>query len=207
LGIKSLLKKELTKILPFVVFGNIFSTGSKQTFNKLKLRYSFLFIEFLTGLISKLIYLLKYLSVTLMKIAITNDHAGYELKVKLLEYLRAKGIEVTDLGSDSTTPSDYPEFGHEIAIQVGEGTSELGISLCGSGNGISMTANKHPGIRSALCWNPEIAALSRKHNNANICALPARFISFEEAKNIVDAFLNSSFEGGRHQRRIDKIPL
>ncbi len=142
-----------------------------------------------------------------MKIAITCDHAGYEMKVALKGYLQEKGYEVTDLGSFTAEPADYPEFGHVIARHVAEGKSELGISLCGSGNGINMTANKHPLIRSALCWNEEIAELARKHNNANICALPARFITFGQAVKIVDRFLNSDFEGGRHQRRIEKIPI
>jgi ribose 5-phosphate isomerase B len=141
-----------------------------------------------------------------MKIVLACDHAGYEMKLKLIEYLSDKKIEVTDLGSHSAEPSDYPEFGHEIAKHLQHGKSDFGISLCGSGNGINMTANKYPQIRSALCWNIEIASLARKHNNANICALPARFITFAEARKIVDVFLNTSFEGGRHQRRIDKIP-
>jgi ribose 5-phosphate isomerase B len=143
----------------------------------------------------------------MMKIAITSDHAGYEIKVRLLEYLKDHGYELTDLGCFSAEPVDYPDFGHEIARHISSGKSDIGISLCGSGNGINMTANKHPLIRSALCWNAEIARLSRAHNNANICALPARFITFEEAIRIVDTFLKASFEGGRHQRRIDKIPL
>lgn len=141
-----------------------------------------------------------------MKIVLASDHAGYEMKLKLIEYLTDKKYEVTDLGSHSPEPSDYPEFGHEIARHIEQGKSDIGISLCGSGNGISMTANKYPHIRSALCWNTEIASLARKHNNANICALPARFITFAEARKIVDIFINTTFEGGRHQRRIDKIP-
>jgi ribose 5-phosphate isomerase B len=142
-----------------------------------------------------------------MKIAITSDHAGYEMKVKLIDYLKEKGYELSDLGCYSLQSNDYSDFGHEIGRHISEKKSDLGISLCGSGNGINMTANKHPLIRSALCWNVEIAELARTHNNANICALPARFITIEEAKQIVDRFLNASFEGGRHQRRIEKIPL
>jgi ribose 5-phosphate isomerase B len=142
-----------------------------------------------------------------MKISFASDHAGYELKIKLLEYLRNRPYEITDLGCFSSEHVDYPDFGHEIAKHVSSHKSDFGISLCGSGNGINMTANKHPHIRSALCWNVQIAELARNHNNANICALPARFITFEEAKKIVDTFLNTSFEGGRHQRRIDKIPI
>jgi ribose 5-phosphate isomerase B len=142
-----------------------------------------------------------------MKIALASDHAGFDLKVKLLEFLKEKGNEITDLGSFSPEASDYPDFGHILAAHVAESKSELGISLCGSGNGINMTANKHPDIRSALCWNAEIAELARRHNDANICALPARFISFDQACEIVETFLRASFEGGRHQRRITKIPI
>jgi ribose 5-phosphate isomerase B len=142
-----------------------------------------------------------------MKIAIACDHAGYEMKVKLLAYLKEKEYELTDIGAFSSQSVDYSDFGHEIASHISEKKSDFGISLCGSGNGINMTANKHPLIRSALCWNVEIAELARTHNDANICALPARFISFEEAKQIVDRFLNSTFEGGRHKIRINKIPL
>lgn len=142
-----------------------------------------------------------------MKIVVASDHAGYEMKARLVTYLKERSFELTDLGSDSTESVDYPDYGHKIAEYISQGKAEIGISLCGSGNGINMTANKHAAIRSALCWNPEIAALARQHNNANICALPARFISFEEAKSIVDAFLQATFESGRHQRRIEKIPL
>lgn len=143
----------------------------------------------------------------LMKIVVASDHAGYEMKTGLVEYLKACSFDVEDLGCNSAASVDYPDFGHQIADYIMQQKAEVGISLCGSGNGINMTANKHAGIRSALCWKPEIAALARQHNNANICALPARFISFEEAKAIVDSFLQATFEGGRHQRRIDKIPL
>jgi len=142
-----------------------------------------------------------------MKIAIACDHAGYDMKIALVGYLRGKGYEVSDLGSFTPEPVDYPEFGHEIARYVAARKSDYGISLCGSGNGINMTANKHPLIRSALCWNEDIAELARKHNDANICALPARFITFEQAVKIVDRFLSSDFEGGRHERRIKKIPV
>ena len=142
-----------------------------------------------------------------MKIVVASDHAGYEMKTRLVEYIKERSFKVTDLGCNSAESVDYPDYGHQIAEYISLGEAEIGISLCGSGNGINMTANKHAEIRSALCWNPEIAALARQHNNANICALPARFISFEEAKTIVDVFLQATFEGGRHQRRIDKIPL
>ncbi len=142
-----------------------------------------------------------------MKIAFASDHAGFEMKVKLMDYLQEKGHTITDLGCYSSESTDYSDFGHAIAKHIVAGTSQLGISLCGSGNGINMTANKHAKIRSALCWNSEIAELARTHNDANICAIPARFVSFDEAKRITDRFLTASFEGGRHQRRIDKIPL
>jgi len=142
-----------------------------------------------------------------MKIALACDHAGFEMKGQLAAYLQEAGHEVLDLGSYTPDPVDYPEFGHAIAHCVADGKADYGISLCGSGNGINMTANKHPEIRSALCWGSELAALARRHNNANICALPARFLTFEEARNIVDVFLSAPFDGGRHQRRIDKIPL
>jgi len=142
-----------------------------------------------------------------MKIVMACDHAGYPLKTKLLQYMQEAGYEVNDLGCFSSDSTDYPEFGHEIARQVTQKKADFGISLCGSGNGISMTANKHPSIRSALCWMPEIALLARSHNDANICALPARFLTFDEAKQIIGVFLSTDFEGGRHKRRIDKIPL
>lgn len=142
-----------------------------------------------------------------MKLVVASDHAGYEMKQQLIAHLQESGHQVTDLGSFSPQAVDYPEYGHEIARHVAQHKSQYGISLCGSGNGINMTANKHPLIRSALCWNEEIAAVARTHNDANICALPARFISIELAIRIVDKFLSTSFEGGRHQRRIEKIPI
>jgi ribose 5-phosphate isomerase B len=142
-----------------------------------------------------------------MNVAFACDHAGFEMKVGLMEYVRKSGHAITDLGCYSSESSDYPDFGHKLAEQISSGKSELGISLCGTGNGISMTANKHREIRSAICWNPEVAKLARSHNNANIIAIPARFISPEDAEKIVNSFLNATFEGGRHQRRIDKIPL
>lgn len=142
------------------------------------------------------------------KIAIVSDHAGYHLKNKLLKYLKNKNIEVKDLGSfQYEEADDYPDFGHPLAKAVSGGEFDLGISICGTGNGINMTVNKHQGIRSALCWNEEIGRLAREHNDANICALPARFINESEAFLIVDAFLESEFDGGRHKRRIDKISL
>jgi len=142
-----------------------------------------------------------------MKIAIACDHAGFQMKEHIKDYLEGKGHEITDLGALSDESSDYPDFAHPLSIAVESKKYDFGISMCGSGNGINMAANKHQGIRSALCWNTEIAALAKAHNNANICALPARFISNENAEHIVDTFLTTPFEGGRHQRRIDKIPL
>ncbi len=139
-------------------------------------------------------------------IPIGADHAGFQLKEKLKIYLEQKGFTLKDFGCHSEDSIDYPDFGHPVADMVEKESGVLGILICGSGNGINMTANKHQGIRSALCWNKEIAALARQHNNANILALPARFISDEEAYDIVDTFLATSFEGGRHQNRIDKIP-
>ena len=141
------------------------------------------------------------------KIAIVSDHAGYFLKEKLLSYLIKEKHEVKDFGCFSEEKVDYPDFGHPLANAVSGGEYELGISICGTGNGINMTVNKHPGIRSALCWNEEISRLARAHNNANICALAGRFISESEAYLIIKTFINTSFEGGRHQKRIDKISI
>ena len=138
-------------------------------------------------------------------IGIANDHAGYELKLKMVEYLQQKGYTVKNFGADSSLSVDYPDFAHPLAMSVLQGECDLGISICGSGNGINITVNKHAGIRGALCWLPEISRLARAHNNANICSLPARFISEEMAYNIVDIFLNTPFDGGRHQKRIEKI--
>jgi ribose 5-phosphate isomerase B len=139
------------------------------------------------------------------KIPIGADHAGFNLKGKIIEFLESKGYQVEDFGCFSEESIDYPDFAHPVAEMIEQNTGMLGILICGSGNGINMTANKHKEIRSALCWNAEIAALARQHNNANIVALPARFISEQEALEIVETFLGTAFEGGRHQRRIDKI--
>jgi ribose 5-phosphate isomerase B len=141
------------------------------------------------------------------KLAIGADHAGYFLKEKLLKYLAKEHYEVRDFGTYTDESVDYPDYAHPLAKAVASGEFELGISICGSGNGINMVVNKHPGIRSALCWNEEISRLARAHNDANICALPGRFISESEAYLIVKTFLNTGFEGGRHKRRIDKISL
>ncbi len=142
-----------------------------------------------------------------MKIAIACDHAGYETKEILITYLTGKGHTVKDFGTYSSESVDYPDFAHPMASAVENGEYDYGVSLCGSGNGINMTANKHQGIRSALCWNEEITRLARLHNDANVCALPARFITVQQAKDFIDIFLNTKFEGGRHIRRIEKIPL
>jgi len=141
------------------------------------------------------------------KIAIASDHAGYYLKEKIVSYLIKEKYDIKDLGSYTDDVVDYPDFGHTLARAVAEKEYDLGISICGTGNGINMTVNKHQGIRSALCWNEEISRLARAHNDANICALPARFISEPEAYLIVKTFLSTDFENGRHSGRIDKISL
>lgn len=142
-----------------------------------------------------------------LKIAIASDHAGYERKLEVIKHLEELGAEVKDFGAYSSESSDYADWAHPMAYAVENGEFPIGISLCGSGNGINMTVNKHQGIRSALCWTAEIAALAKQHNNANVLAIPARFVTKAEAIEIVDAYLNAEFEGGRHQKRIDKIPL
>ncbi|MBN2522151.1 MAG: ribose 5-phosphate isomerase B [Bacteroidales bacterium] len=142
-----------------------------------------------------------------MKIAIASDHAGFEMKQQLMEVLKSKGHTLKDFGSYTKESSDYPDYAHPLAQAIENKEYDIGISLCGSGNGINITANKYAGIRSAICWNVEIAELARKHNDANICALPARFLDEKQAEEIVDVFLTTGFEGGRHQRRIDKIPI
>ena len=140
-----------------------------------------------------------------MVIGIANDHAGYGLKLKMVNYLQQKGYTVRNFGADTSDSVDYPDYAHLLANAVELGECKLGISICGSGNGINMTVNKHAGIRGALCWLPEISRLARSHNNANICSLPARFITEETVYAIVDEFLNTPFVGGRHQRRVEKI--
>lgn len=141
-----------------------------------------------------------------MQLGIASDHAGFEMKEALKQYLASLGYEVKDFGTYSPESMDYPDVAHPLARSVENGEVGLGIAMCGSGNGISMTLNKHQGIRAALCWNEELAALARQHNDANVLSLPARFISVDQAKGIVKKFLESSFEGGRHQRRVEKIP-
>ena len=140
-----------------------------------------------------------------MKLSIGSDHAGFELKSQLIKYLEDKQHEVSDVGPFNDLRVDYPDFAHRLVISLLNKEVELGILICGTGNGISMAANKHKNIRAALCWNSEIAILARNHNDANIVSLPARFISFEEAKAIIDSFISSSFEGGRHLNRVNKI--
>lgn len=140
-------------------------------------------------------------------IAICSDHAGFELKSIIEGYLEADNKEYKDFGTYSAESCDYPDFAHPCALAVESGECYPGIAMCGSGNGIAMTLNKHQGIRAALCWTPELARLARAHNDANILVLPARFITPVEALAIVDMFLTTEFEGGRHQRRIDKIPV
>jgi len=140
-----------------------------------------------------------------MKIAIGNDHTGPEYKKAIVDYLYSKSIEVINHGTDTTESVDYPDFGHPVAVDVSSGVADFGIVICGSGNGINMTVNKHQDIRAALCWTKEIAALARQHNNANIISIPARFTSIQQAVEMVDTFLNTCFEGGRHQSRVQKI--
>lgn len=140
-----------------------------------------------------------------MKIAIGSDHAGFEYKSKIVQFLTDKGIEVQDFGTFSTESVDFPDFAHPTASAVEKGEVDFGILICGSGQGVNMTANKHQGVRSALCWNTDVARLSREHNDANIIALPARFVAYEYAIEMIEIFLNTSFEGGRHERRVQKI--
>lgn len=140
-----------------------------------------------------------------MKIAIGGDHAGYEYKREIIEKLEAEGHEVTNFGTDGPDSVDYPDFAHPVAIAVENKEADLGIVLCGSGNGVAMAANKHQGIRCALCWTEEIAQLARTHNDANVLSLPVRFVSLHEAKLMVNRFISTPFEGGRHAKRVDKI--
>ena len=138
-------------------------------------------------------------------IPIASDHAGYELKDKVIKHLEDKGYEVKDYGTNSNESVDYPDFAHQVGRDINNGVSSRGIVICGSGEGMQMTVNKYPNVRCALCWNVEIAHLGRQHNDANIMSLPGRFIGKELAWEMVQAFLSTEFEGGRHQRRIDKI--
>ncbi|QTE21353.1 ribose 5-phosphate isomerase B [Polaribacter cellanae] len=140
-----------------------------------------------------------------MTIAIGNDHAGTAYKFEIIKHLEEKGHKVLNFGTDSNSSMDYPDAIHPTANAVESGKAALGIILCGSGNGAQMTANKHQGIRAALCWNKELVELTRQHNNANVLTIPARFVSLQQAISFVDVFLNTEFEGGRHATRVDKI--
>jgi ribose 5-phosphate isomerase B len=138
-------------------------------------------------------------------VAIGSDHAGYEYKTVIKDLLENKGLRVTDLGTHSTDSVDYPDFAHPVASAVEKGEAGFGILICGSANGVAITANKHDGIRAAICWQTDIARLARQHNDANIICIPARFVSTPEAEEMVNVFLDTAFEGGRHQNRVNKI--
>jgi ribose 5-phosphate isomerase B len=140
-----------------------------------------------------------------MKIAIGNDHAGPEYKHAIVEYLKSEGHQVSNFGTDTTDSVDYPDFGHQVADAVDTKLVDMGIVICGSGNGIAMSANKHQNVRAALCWMKEIAELARQHNDANVISIPARYTSVNQALEMVKAFLATEFEGGRHERRVNKI--
>jgi len=142
-----------------------------------------------------------------MKLGICCDHAGVEYKAEIIKYLTAKGHEMVNFGTDSTESMDYADVAHPLALAVENGEVEKGIALCGTGNGIGMTLNHHQGIRAGLAWCVEVGTLVKEHNDANILVMPARFITLETALQIVDAWMNAEFAGGRHQRRIDKIPV
>lgn len=142
-----------------------------------------------------------------MKIGMASDHAGYEYKTRLVELLKKKGYEVVDFGTDSEVSCDYPDYAHPLAEAVEKGKVDLGVALCGTGNGMSITLNKHQAVRAGLAWNSEIGRLVKAHNNANVLVMPARFISYPMATRILNTWLSTQFEGGRHQRRIDKIPV
>ncbi len=138
-------------------------------------------------------------------IAIGADHAGYGYKAQIISFLQAKGFAINDCGTYSSDSTDYPDFAHPVADAVESGDASFGILVCGSANGVAITANKHQGIRAAICWLTEIASLARQHNNANVICLPARFVSLQESTEMVETFLNTPFEGGRHQKRVEKI--
>ena len=140
-----------------------------------------------------------------MKLAIGNDHAGSDIKKKIVSFLENQNIEIINYGTDQNDSVDYPDFAHPVGKSVQENEVDIAIVICGSGNGVNMVVNKYTKVRSALCWNTELAALARSHNNANILAIPARFVSEEIAIEIVNTFLTTSFEGGRHQNRVEKI--
>jgi len=140
-------------------------------------------------------------------IAIASDHAGYQMKEDIKKHFEQKGYDFKDFGTYNEESVDYPDFAHKLSGAIDRKEYERGITLCGSGNGISMAANKHPQVRAALCWNKEIAELARQHNDANVCSLPARYLTRDEALEIINVFLNTDFEGGRHQRRVEKISI
>lgn len=141
----------------------------------------------------------------MQKIAIGADHAGFDYKERLKKWLEKNGFTVKDFGTFTTDSADYPDFAHPVASAVEKNDFDLGLLVCGSANGVAITANKHQGIRAAICWTEDLASLARQHNNANVLCLPSRFISAELAEKILDRFLNTSFEGGRHERRVSKI--
>ncbi len=140
-------------------------------------------------------------------IALSADHAGFGMKETIKKWLENEGFDVKDFGTHSEESTDYPDYAHPMAEFIESGEAQLGYTFCGSGNGIAMTANKHQGIRCALCWNEELAALAKQHNNANVCSIPARFVSTEKGLSIAKTFLENEFEGGRHQRRVEKIAI
>ena len=142
-----------------------------------------------------------------MKIGLACDHAGFEYKEQLKKYLYSKEKKINDFGCYSLESVDYPDFAHQLAKSIENNENDLGIQFCGTGNGINMSANKHQGIRAALCWNTHIAEQSRLHNNANVLTMPARHLSWKEVQEIVDVFLATNFEGGRHERRVNKIKI
>lgn len=142
-----------------------------------------------------------------MTISIGNDHAGTEYKQAILAHLEAQGYTVNNYGTNANDSVDYPDFVHPVANDVADNKVDFGILICGSANGVAMTANKHQKVRAGICWTKEITALTRQHNNANICCIPARYTAVQQAIAIVDTFLNTEFEGGRHQNRVDKIPI
>jgi ribose 5-phosphate isomerase B len=142
-----------------------------------------------------------------MTISIGNDHAGTEYKRAIVSHLEAKGYTVNNYGTNENDSVDYPDYVHPVATDVADNKVDFGILICGSANGVAMTANKHQKIRAGICWTKEITALTRQHNNANVCCIPARYTAVQQAIQIVDTFLDTEFEGGRHQNRVDKIPI
>ena len=138
-------------------------------------------------------------------IVIACDHAGYDAKVVVLKHLSEQGYDVVDLGTDSSESVDYPEFGHKLGESIESGKYDRGISICGSGNGINMVVNRHRGVRAAICWSVKVAEMARRHNDANVCSIPARYVNEKETLEIIDEFLSTGFDGGRHERRKNKI--